>query len=193
MDQSPPPDRPPTLPFAWRNNIPVFRHKQYLIKQSMFSFGPYYTVYNISGQEMFEIKGKLLSMGGEFDFFDKRGNHIAKIQGNISFFGLTTKEYTITDQRGNFRGLIKATPGFFKKYWELFDERGVLIGRPNEEVWFKRNWQMTDEVGGILLEVNKKIWSWTDQFSVVVSEKIDPLIALAYAIAIDYLYFQGDK
>lgn len=193
MDQSPPPDSPPRLPPLWRNNIPVFRHRQYLIKQTMLSFGPHYTVYNVSGQEMFEIKGKIISMGGEFDFFDRQRNHIAKIQGNISFLGLTPKEYTITDQRGNYRGKIVSTPGFFKRHWELIDERGVLIGRPNEEVWFKRNWQMTDGMGEVLLEVNKKLWTFADQFSVVVSEDIDPLIALAYAIAIDYLYFQGNK
>ncbi|MHA1354483.1 MAG: LURP-one-related/scramblase family protein [Candidatus Heimdallarchaeota archaeon] len=191
MDQSPPSDSPPRLPPAWRNNIPVFRHRQYLIIQSILSFGPHYSVYNVSGKKMFEVKGKILSMGGEFDFYDNRGNHIAKIHGNISLFGLTAKEYTITDQRGNYRGLIKSTHGFFKRMWELYDERGVLIGRPNEQVWFKRNWQMTDGHGKVLLEVDKKLLTWQDQFTVVVSEQIDPLIALAYAVAIDYLYFQN--
>jgi len=50
---------------------------------------------------------------------------------------------------------------------------------------------MTDGHGKVLLEVDKKLWTWQDQFTVVVSEQIDPLIALAYAVAIDYLYFQN--
>ena len=75
----------------------------------------------------------------------------------------------------------------------MYNEHGHLIAIPNEQIWFKYNWQAVDNHGRVLVTVDKQWFTFRDKFSVVVSEHIDPLIALAYAIAIDYMYFKGDK
>lgn len=190
IDKNPPPLTPPMLPHAWRNNIPMFRHREYLVIQAFFSWGPKYTIYNVTGQQMGEIRGKIISWGGEFDFFDTYGNHVAKVKGNPTIIGFQDKTFDIYDHVGAFRGAIKGKYGFLKRTWELYNHQGQLIGLPNEQIWLKTNWQAVDPHGRLLLTVDKKWFTWRDQFRVVVSEIIDPLIALAYAVAIDYMYFQ---
>jgi len=191
IDPSPPPLAPPMLPPAWRNNIPMFRHREYLVIQAFFSWGPKYTIYNVTGQQMGEIRGKIISWGGEFDFFDANGAHVAKVKGNPTVFSIQDKSFEIYDHAGNFRGAIKGKFGFLKRTWELYNHQKQLIGLPNEQLWVKTNWQAVDPQGRLLLTVDKKWFTWRDQFRVVVSEIIDPLIALAYAVAIDYMYFQN--
>jgi len=193
IDSSPPPLQRPHLPPEWQDNIPIFRHSQYLVVQAILSFGPKYTIYNVSGLKMGECQGKILSWGGEFDFYDNNGQHVAKVKGSPTLLSFQTKTWTITDYRGFTKGLIKSHFGFFKRNWELYDERGSLVARPNEQVWFKYNWQAVSPRGQILVSVDKKLFTFRDKFSIIVSPEIDPLIALAYAIAIDYMYFQGNK
>ncbi|NHK30774.1 MAG: hypothetical protein FK730_05445 [Asgard group archaeon] len=193
IDSNPPPTQPPTLPPEWRQNIPMFRHREYLVIQAIFSWGPKYTIYNVTGQVMGEIRGKIISWGGEWTFYDFNGKLVAKVKGNPRIFGFQEKKFNISDHQNKFRGSIVGKFGFLKKFWELYDEHGRLIGRPNEQIWLKTNWQMIDPRGRMALTVDKKWFTFRDQFRVTVSEHIDPLIALAYAVAIDYLYFQGDK
>lgn len=193
IDSSLPPLQPPRLPQEWRENIPIFRHGEYLLVQAIFSWGPKYTIYNVSGQIMGECRGKILSWGGEFDFFDVSGRHVAKIKGNPTLVNFQTKTWDITDHRGRFKGAIKSKYGFLRRTWELYDEHGRLIALPNEQVWFKYNWQAIDNRGRVLVAVDKQFFTFRDKFKVTVSPEMDPLIALAYAIAIDYMYFRGDK
>jgi uncharacterized protein YxjI len=192
IDPNPPPLQPPALPREWRENIPMFRHREYLIIQAIFSWGPKYTIYNVTGQQMGEVKGKIISWGGEWDFYDLSGRHVAKVKGKPTIFGFQDKTFDIFDHQGRFQGAIKGKTGFLRRWWELYNEHGQLIGKPNEQVWVKTNWQMVDGRGQVMLSVDKKWFTFRDQFRVVVSEHISPLIALAYAIVIDYLYFQGD-
>ena len=193
IDPSPPPETPPVLPSAWRSNIPMFRHKEYLVMQAFLSWGPKYDIYNVTGHKMGEIKGKIISWGGEWTYFDLRGNQVAKVKGNPTLFKVQDKKFDIRDYQGNFKGAIKSKFGFLKRKWELYDASGHLIGRPNEEIWLKTNFQLVDPHGRLLLNVDKKWFTFRDQFRVIVSELIDPLIALAYAVAVDYMYFQGDR
>ena len=193
VDTSLPPTHRPMLPPEWRDNIPIFRHRQYLVVQAFFSFGPKYTIYNVSGQKMGECQGKIFSWGGEFDFFDTANRYVAKVKGNPQLLPFQTKTWDIYDYQGVFKGAIKSQFGFFRRTWELYNEHGQLIARPNEQIWFKYNWQAVDMQGRVLVTVDKQLFTFRDKFSVVVSEYIDPLIALAYAIAIDYMYFRGDK
>lgn len=191
IDQSPPPEQQPRLPPLWQQNIPMFRHREYLVIQAILSWGPKYTIYNVTGQVMGEIRGKILTWGGEWDYYDFNGNHVAKVKGNPTIIGFQDKTFNITDHRGAFKGLIKGKFGFLRRSWELYDANRNLIGMPNEQIWLKYNWQMVDPRGQVLLQVDKKWFTFQDQFRVVVSENIDPLIALAYAVAIDHMYFQN--
>jgi len=192
FDSSPPPLQRPNLPPEWQDNIPIFRHSEYLVVQAILSFGPKYTIYNVSGLKMGECQGRILSWGGEFDFYDNDGKHVAKVKGSPTLLSIQTKTWKITDYRGTFKGAIKSHYGFLKRNWELYNEYGTLIARPNEQVWFKYNWQAVSPRGEILVSVDKQVFAIRDKFSVKVSPNIDPLIALAYSIAIDYMYFKGD-
>jgi len=190
LDPNPPPEVRPVLPEQWQQNIPILRHREYLIVQALFSWGGKYTIYNVSGQKMGEIRGKVFTFGGDFEFYDFNNNLIARIKGNPRIFGFQDKTFNIYDHRGAFRGAIIGRYAFFKRNWELYDAQNRLIGQPNEQIWFKTNWQLLDPHGNLLLSVDKKLFTFRDQFRVVVSENIDPLIAIAYAIAIDWLYFR---
>ncbi|MHA1211642.1 MAG: LURP-one-related/scramblase family protein [Candidatus Heimdallarchaeota archaeon] len=190
IDSNPPPTIRPTLPPAWQHNIPMFRHREYLVVQAFFSWGAKYTIYNVTGQVMGSIKGKIISWGGEFDFSDFNGNHVAKIKGKPTLVGFQDKTFDIYDHQGAFRGAIKGKYGFLRRKWELYNHQGQLIGLPNEQIWLKTNFQAIDPHGRILVSVDKKWFTFRDQFRVIVSEFIDPLIALAYAVAIDYMYFR---
>ncbi|MGC9777696.1 MAG: hypothetical protein HZR80_00475 [Candidatus Heimdallarchaeota archaeon] len=193
IDPNPPPVAPPVLPPAWRGNIPMFRHREYLVMQAFLSWGPKYTIYNVTGHKMGEIKGKIISWGGEWNFFDFEGRKVANVKGNPTIITFQDKKFDIRDHQGRFKGAIKGKYGFLRRKWELYDANGRLVGRPDEQVWIKMNWRLIDPQGRILLTVDKKWFTFRDQFRVVVSEHIDPLIALAYAVAIDYMYFRGDK
>ncbi|MBD3189118.1 MAG: hypothetical protein GF308_00660 [Candidatus Heimdallarchaeota archaeon] len=189
VDRSPPPRKPPSLPQKWEDNIPIFRHREYLVVQALFSFRPKFDFYNISGRKMGECVGKILSWGGEFDFYDVDGRHVAKLRGNPTLLNIQ-KTFEIFDHRNVFKGAIKSSFGFPKRTWEIYDAHKRLIGRPSERVWLKTNFEMVDSRGNVLLSVDKKLWAWRDQFRVVVTPRIDPLLALAFAIAVDYMYWQ---
>ncbi|MHA1639214.1 MAG: hypothetical protein ACTSXO_11445 [Candidatus Heimdallarchaeota archaeon] len=190
VDNTLPPEKQPSLPPFWQQNIPIFRHREYLIVQAILSWGPKYTIYNVSGQKMGEIRGKVLSWGGDFEIFDFNNNLVGRIVGTPQLFGFQDKTFKIYDHTGAFRGAIVGRYAFLKRKWELYDAHKNLIGIPNEQIWFKTNWQMVDSRGNLLLSVDKKLFAFRDQFRIVVSETIDPFIALAYAIAIDWMYFR---
>ncbi|MFW9921821.1 MAG: hypothetical protein ACFFDW_00845 [Candidatus Thorarchaeota archaeon] len=190
VENSLPPDKPPVLPPEWRDNIPIFRHREYLVVQAMFSWGPKYDIYNITGLKMGECRGKILSWGGEFDFFDTANRHVAKVKGNPTLLNYQTKTWDVYDYAGKFKGAIKSHFGFFKRKWELYNEHGQLVALPNEQIWLKYNWQAVDTRGTVLIQVDKQFFTFRDKFRVVVHPQIDPLLALAYAISIDYMYFQ---
>ncbi|MEA2070977.1 MAG: hypothetical protein U9O98_06765 [Asgard group archaeon] len=192
MDTSLPPTNPPKLPPKWEDNIPIFRHREYLVIQAFFSFGPRYSIYNVSGQKMGECQGKILSFGGEFDFFDSNRHHVAKVKGNLTLLPFQDKVWNITDHQGHLKGKIKSRFGFLKRTWELYDDHNRLIGQPDEQVWIKLNWRMLHPNGRVALSVDKKWLTFRDQFRVRVSQNIDPLLALAFAIAVDYMYFQDN-
>lgn len=193
IDSNPPPKTPPKLPPTWQNNIPMFRHREYLVIQAIMSWGAKYTIYNVTGHVMGQIKGKIVSFGGEWNFFDYAGRKVANVKGNPAIFGFQERKFEIRDYKGRFKGVIKGKFGLLKRSWELYDMNGQLIGRPDEQLWLKINWRMVDPSGRILLTVDKKWFTFRDQFRVIVSEHIDPLVALAYAVVIDHLYFRGDK
>ncbi|NHJ86123.1 MAG: hypothetical protein FK734_11725 [Asgard group archaeon] len=190
IDSAPPPTQPPMLSPLVMQNLPMFRHRVYLVIQAFFSWGPKYTIYNVTGQKMGECRGKIITWGGEFDFFDDQGRHVAKIKGNPTLLAVQDKVFEVFDHNNAFRGAIKSKFGFMRRKWELYDASGRLIGMPNEQIWIKTNWQLLAPNGQVLVAVDKKWFTFRDQFRVVVGEHIDPLIALAYSIAIDWMYFR---
>jgi uncharacterized protein YxjI len=192
FDSSLPPKKPLKMSAHRKRNIPIFRHREYLVKQEVFTFKPKFRIYNVSGQLMGICEGKVFTWGGEFDFRDTKGRFVARLEGDKSLFNFSNRTFNLIDSHNKHRGKIVAKYGFLKRDWVIYDEHGQYLGSPSEKIWLKNHFEMVDGRGRVLLSVQKKLFEWVDRFHVVVSPLIDPLIALSFAIVVDYFYFTGN-
>jgi len=152
---------------------------RYVMKQKLFTFTDDYTIADADGNDVYFVKGKLLSLGKNLSFQDMNQKELTHIQQKILNWGLT---YEIWHD-GELEAVVK------KELFTLFhcvfhvDEPGhdslTAEGTFNDhEYTFTR-------AGRQVATVSKQWFTFADTYGVDVDESEDAVLLLACTVVID--------
>ncbi len=182
FDDTAPLNEPLELPESWKKNLPIFRHKQYLLKPVL-SLREKHIIYNINGQKIAESVSKPLSFKPNFNFLDLNGN----IVGTIRFQRLKflKSKYEIFNHENKIVGTIHYTSSLFGGNYEIFDENNKLIGIPEKDKGLNYAYRIRDDSLKTILLLDRKYWSGS--MKVTINSLINPILGIAFGIILAYI------
>lgn len=199
VDSSEPLDKPLDLPKNVRNNIPIFRHRTFLVYQKIMQIPPIFEFYNISGEQIGESKAKfqeLVYHGGvgwssEFNFYDNSKKIVAKTR--LHYYKRTRvfdikRILEIHNHENTIKGYLKAPVHLgFNKKWSLLDADKNLIGKPSKKKWKKNHFEFLNPKKEMICAYDRSIKELKDIAKITIAESFDPLLAIATLITIAYV------
>lgn len=150
---------------------------KYLVKQKIFALGDNFDITDQLGMPVFKIQGKLLSFGNKLNVYDLDGNKLIYIEQKIFRF---LPEYNIYEA-DNLIATVKKKLTFLKSRFDIESEYGNF--QVEGDVWGYNFSVLRD--GMVIAVVNKQFISFSDTYSVEVSEGEKAEFVLALAIVID--------
>jgi len=152
---------------------------RYLMKQKLFTLTDDYGISDGGGNDVYFVKGKLLSLGKNLSFQDTNQNELTHIQQKVWNWGPTYEIW----HNGELEAVVK------KELFTLFhcvfhvDEPGhdslTAEGNFNDhEYTFTR-------AGRLVATISKQWFTFADTYGVEVDESEDAVLILACAVVID--------
>lgn len=147
------------------------------LKQKVFSLKETFTVMDEAGESLYEVSGKLISMGHKLTVRDMDGQEVAYIHQKV--LSLVPKYFIEAD--GQEEVELKGHITLFKPHYTLETRQGKWEIRGD---FFQHEYDMKrgDEV---IATVTRKWLSWGDTYLLDVADDRDALTALAVMLAID--------
>ena len=146
-----------------------------LFKQKIFSWLDSFDVFDVTGEVVYSVKGKL-SWGHCVKIYDKYGEELGTIKQRLltwlpkfdiyykdSFIGSISKEFTFLKPRYN------------------IDFKGWSVNGN----FFEWDYTIEDSSGATIATVSKELFNWSDTYSIEVENPNDALTALMLVVAID--------
>ncbi len=159
---------------------------RYVMKQKLFAWGDDFLIKTPSGQDIFFVDGKALSLGDKLSFQDMQGNELAFIRQKLMSWGPTYEIY----RNGELSAVVK------KHLFTLFrccftvdvpgpDDLEAEGSFLDMEYTFARS-------GQVVATVSKRWFSWADTYGVDIAEGEDDVLILASTVVID-MVCHGDQ
>ena len=145
------------------------------IKQKVFSWGDSFTVKNEYGEDLYRVKGEVLSLGKKLHIYDSADRELALIRQKVMTF---LPRYFI-DIDGQQAAEVVREMSFFKPRYSIHGPDWQVEG----DFWGHDYRLAAGEktVAGL-----KKAWmSWGDSYELEVARREDALLALAVVLVID--------
>ncbi len=149
---------------------------KYYVEQKIFSWNDNFSVYDVSGNEIFLVKGEFFSFGKNLTIMDLRGNELYRIEQELFRF---RPRYHIVKNGESVATVVKEFSMFTPYYtvegpgWEI------------EGDFFDHDYDVTDS-GRHVASVQKQWFTWGDTYEVDVNDRdYDPVAVLAVCIIID--------
>jgi uncharacterized protein YxjI len=153
IDESIPPIEPPEFPKAWKRNLPIFRHREYVLKP-IFSFKEKHNFYNKHGQKLGEFKGKAFNFKGTYSVHDLEGNIIATIERRRIRFGKYS--YDINDHNSAHIGSVIISTRFFGRTFDIIDEYNNVVGFSKQPKIFRPDYDIINKEGIEIITLDRK-------------------------------------
>ena len=148
---------------------------QLLFKQRFFSWFDSYDIYDVSGNILFSVEGKL-SWGHCLHILNAAQEHVGTVQERVLTFLPKFEIY----EREEYVGCIKKEFTFFRPCFTLdFDDWEVL---GNFMEW---DYSIQSGARGEIARVSKEILQWTDTYVIDVHDPKDALRVLMIVLSID--------
>ena len=146
------------------------------IKQKVFSWGDKFTVKNGYGEDVYTVKGEVLSIGRKLHILDMNENELAFIKQKI--FKLLPKYQIIIN------GDVVAE---VTKKLALLKPKYVVSGLDLEITgdFLAHEYSAVNKNGEQVLTVSKEWFKWGDTYVIDTLDTLDPVIASALLIVID--------
>ncbi|MDR0832057.1 MAG: LURP-one-related family protein [Bacillales bacterium] len=146
------------------------------IKQKVFTWGDKFTVKDEQGQDIYQVKGKVISFGKSLKIYDIKTNTIvAKIRQKL-FHVMAHYKVSITDQKPFMvvKRLKLFTPSFKVKAlkWDVdgdFLAHDYTVTSTNE----------------MIMKLNKRYVSWGDSYELNITKEENQLACISIAIVAD--------
>ena len=147
------------------------------LKQKVFSLKEAFTVMDEAGEPVYEVSGKLLSVGHKLTIRDMDGGEAAWIHQKV--LSLVPKYFIGVS--GRTEAELKGHITLFKAHYTLETERGNWEIRGD---FLEHEYRMERD-GETVAAVTRKWLSWGDTYLLDVADDADVLTALGVMIAID--------
>lgn len=182
FDDTAPLSEPLILPETWKKNLPIFRHKEYLLKPVL-SLRQKHIIYNINGQKIAECVSKPFTFKANFEFIDLTGKIVGSIKSKRLKF--MKSRYEIFNHENLFVGAINYKSKFFRGNYELFDQNNKLIGMPEKDKGLNYSYRIRDESLRTILLLDRKYWSGS--MKITINSSINPLLGISFGIILAYV------
>jgi uncharacterized protein YxjI len=154
---------------------------RYVLREKWLSLGNDFTIVDESGAARFYVDGRVFSLGDKLSFQDMTGRELAFIRQRLLSWGPT---YEVSHED-------KVVATVRKKLFTLFHCR-FFVDVPGPDDLEARGSFFDHEYtfnlhGKTVAEVSKKWVSWTDSYTVDVSERVDDVLILCCAVIIDLI------
>ena len=146
-----------------------------LFKQRLFSWFDSYDIYNVNGETIYTVKGKM-SWGHKLHILNQSGEHIATVKEAVLTI-MPRFELYEGDRR---IGTIRKKMSFLKPHYEI-DFNGWSVSG-NFIEW---NYSIIGKDGKTTATISKELFHLTDTYSIDTADDKDALYALMVTLAID--------
>ena len=153
---------------------------RYLIREKIFSFSDSFTINDESGRPCYEIVGKILSIGNKLNLYDMEGRNLFYIEQKVFRF---LPEYNIYEGN-NVVARIQKEFTFFKPKFTINSSYGNFT--IDGDV-FAYNFNIMKN-GRPIAWINKKFLSFSDTYSVDISDEENQGFILSLVIVLDQVF-----
>lgn len=158
---------------------------RYLVRQRLFAFNDSFNITDEYERPVFQVEGKIFSIGNKLSIYDMSGNKKVYIEQKV--FRLLPEYEIYEDERIVAR--VKKQLTFFKPKMDIDSDYGRF---EVEGDVFGYNFSILKD-GKIIAVVNKKFISFSDTYAVEVAEGEKDDFVLALVIVIDQVLHDNNK
>lgn len=150
----------------------------YVMQQRFWTLNDQFVIRDKNNEPVFQVKGKLFSIGDKLSFQDLQGQELAHISERVLSL---LKRYRIYRPDGRF--------ALVKKKLTLIGDRYTIAIPDEPDIEIRGNfWEMEYSFfrnGRMVAIASKKLLSWTDTYAIQVARHEDDVLILAAAVIID--------
>ncbi|MBU5439452.1 LURP-one-related family protein [Tissierella sp. MSJ-40] len=156
---------------------------RYLIREKIFTFADKFVINDENGRSHYEVVGKILSIGNKLNIYDMNGRNVVYIEQKVLRFlpeyliyregkiiGKINKELTLF--RPRFR--IESSYGNFTIDGDVFHHNFNILKNGRPVSWISKKWV-----------------SFSDTYSVDISDGEDHAFILAIVIVLDQIFYDN--
>jgi len=156
---------------------------RYVIKQKLLTLSADFSIKNEAGNDVFTVKGKVLSIGKKLSMFDMQGNEKCNIQQKLlkllAEYDLSVDSQTVMNIKQKFTVIGKK-----------FDITGSAGEYSVEGNFLAMDFRILKK-GVVVATISKKILAVADTYTVDIDDKENQALMLSVAIVLDMICNNG--
>lgn len=158
---------------------------KYIIKERIFTLTDKFVIEDEEGYPRYEVVGKLLSLGNKLCIYDLDGEELVYIEQKLLKL---LPEYNIY-QKGHLVGKVKKEFTFFKPSFVIESSYGNFTFQGDI---LHHDFDILKD-GRSVAWINKRWLSFSDTYSVEISDLVDQAFILAIVIVLDQIFYDGNN
>ncbi|WP_225744937.1 LURP-one-related/scramblase family protein [Marinilactibacillus sp. Marseille-P9653] len=151
---------------------------KYFIKQKVFSFNNQFSVKDESGQALYQVEGKMLSLGNKLRIYNMYQEEVLYIEQKLLTF---LPEYDLY-KNGEKVATVKKEFRFFK------NDYSILGPDWNVEGSIMAHDYVIEQRGNVIADINKEWLSWGDTYAIDIRDESQAELLLGVVIVIDCVF-----
>lgn len=158
---------------------------KYIIKERIFTLTDKFIIEDEEGYPRYEVVGKLLSLGNKLCIYDLDGEELVYIEQKLLKL---LPEYNIY-QKGHLVGKVKKEFTFLKPSFVIESSYGNFTLQGDI---LHHDFDILKD-GRSVAWINKRWLSFSDTYSVEISDLVDQAFILAIVIVLDQIFYDGNN
>lgn len=158
---------------------------KYIIKERIFTLTDKFIIEDEEGYPRYEVVGKLLSLGNKLRIYDLDGQELVYIEQKLLKL---LPEYNIY-QKGHLVGKVKKEFTFLKPSFVIESSYGNFTLQGDI---LHHDFDILKD-GRSVAWINKRWLSFSDTYSVEISDLVDQAFILAIVIVLDQIFYDGNN
>lgn len=159
---------------------------RYLMRQKLFCFGDDFTIKDDGGREVYQVDGKVFSLGNKLAFNDMEGNELAFISQKLLSWGPTYEIYS----GGQLAATVSKQHFTFLNCKYTITAGGVDL---EAEGNFSDHSYIISRDGRPVAEISKRWFTMSDTYGVEIAGGENDLLLLASTVVIDMICHPDQK
>ena len=160
---------------------------RFVMREKLLAFGNDFTVKDEDGNDRYFVDGKAFSIRDKLTLKDMQGNELLQIRQKLLSWG---KTYEIYKQDQRIATIKKKIFTVFRDVFELEDAAAGELDATGD--FLDREYTFTRD-GRTIATVSKKFFAWTDTYGIDIAPGEDEALILAAAVVIDMCSHEDDS